>query len=92
MSNEQLKKLAKELVKKIKKNLSIDWTKHESVKAKIRASVKRVLRVYDISPVKYPDTVNFIMKQAEALYANWPSIEASFSVEPALDFYSFPSF
>ena len=92
MSNEQLKKLAKELVKKIKKNLSIDWTKHESVKAKIRASVKRVLRVHGISPVKYPDTVKFIMKQAEALYANWPSIEASFSVEPAPDFYSFPSF
>jgi type I restriction enzyme R subunit len=41
--DEQLKTIARELVAAIKKNLSIDWTDHENVKAKIRAAVKRLL-------------------------------------------------
>jgi type I restriction enzyme R subunit len=89
MSNEQLRKLAKKLVTTIKKNLSIDWTKHESVKAKIRAAVKRTLRIHGISPIKYPNTIKLIMKQAQALYKEWPAIGIGFPMEPTLDFNSF---
>jgi type I restriction enzyme R subunit len=85
LSNEQLKELAKKLVNVIKKNLSIDWTKHESVKAKVRAAVKRVLRTSGISPIKYPSTVDLIMEQAEALYGEWPIIQPP-SVELPTDF------
>ena len=78
MSDEQLRKLAKELVDSIRKNLSIDWTKHESVKAKVRALVKRTLRIHGISPIRYPSTVDLIMKQAEALYKDWPTLGLEF--------------
>jgi type I restriction enzyme R subunit len=78
MSDEQLRKLAKKLVDSIRKNLSIDWTKHESVKAKVRALVKRTLRIHGISPIRYPSTVDLIMKQAEALYSDWPTLGLEF--------------
>jgi type I restriction enzyme R subunit len=78
MSDEQLRKLAKKLVDSIRKNLSIDWTKHESVKAKVKALVKRTLRIHGISPIKYPSMVDLIMKQAEVLYKDWPTIGFEF--------------
>ena len=66
----------KKLVKSIKGNLSIDWTQHENVKAKVRASVKRILRKHGFSPIKYPSTIELILKQAEALYKEWPLLVA----------------
>ncbi len=74
MSDEELKKLVKDLVKSIKNNLSIDWTVHESVKSKVRAAVKRTLRLHGLPPVKYPLTIDLIMKQAQALYKDWPIV------------------
>jgi type I restriction enzyme R subunit len=86
-SDEQLKKITKKLVESIKNNLSIDWTKHESVKAKIRAIVKRTLRIHGISPVRYTSTVDRIMKQAEALYEEWPAVQIPVEFAPP-----YPSF
>jgi len=77
-SDEELKQLVKKLVETIKKNLSIDWTEHESVKSKVRASVKRLLRRYGFSPTKHPETVNLIMRQAEVLYKDWPILGFEF--------------
>jgi type I restriction enzyme R subunit len=84
-SNEELRKLAKKLVDAIKKNLSIDWTKHESVKAKIRAVVKRTLRISGVSPLKCPNTVKLIMGQAQNLYKDWPIVRIDFT---GTNFYS----
>jgi len=78
MSDEDLKKLVKKLVKSIKRNLSIDWVDHENARSKIRALVKRTLRRHGISPVKYTSTVDLIMKQAEALYKDLPTLELEF--------------
>jgi len=50
--DEQLKTIARELVAAIKKNLNIDWTDHENVKAKIRATVKRLLQPCGYKPAK----------------------------------------
>jgi type I restriction enzyme R subunit len=75
MSDEDLKKLVRKLVKAIKRNLSIDWTEHENVKSEIRAAVKRTLRIHGLSPVKYPSTIDLVMKQAQVLYRNWPMLE-----------------
>jgi type I restriction enzyme R subunit len=84
-SNEQLKELAKKVVNTIKRNLSIDWTYHESVKAKIRSEVKKVLRASGVPPAKYQSTVDLIMKQAEALYKEWPTIQGPYSIEISSD-------
>jgi len=85
MSEEELKKLVRELVKSIKRNLSIDWVEHENIKSKIKVTVKRVLRTHGFSPIKYPSAVDLIMKQAQVLYKDWPVL----TFEPTVGDYAF---
>lgn len=56
----------------IKKNLSIGWTDYENVKAKIRATVKRLLRRCGYKPAACETLVVVIMEHAESLYRDWP--------------------
>ena len=45
-----LKQIAHELVDSVRKNTSIDWQLKESVQAKLRVMVKRILRKYKYPP------------------------------------------
>lgn len=69
LGDEVLKKIAHELVDQIRKNVTIDWTVKESVKAKIRVMVKRILTKYKYPPDKQPKAVATILEQAEILCA-----------------------
>jgi type I restriction enzyme, R subunit len=42
--------IARELVAAVKKNVTIDWTKRENVRAQLRVIVKRILRKYGYPP------------------------------------------
>jgi type I restriction enzyme R subunit len=64
-----LKKIAHELVDQIRKNVTIDWTVKESVKAKMRVMVKRILTKYKYPPDKQPKAVTTILEQAQILCA-----------------------
>jgi Type I site-specific restriction-modification system, R (restriction) subunit and related helicases len=44
LGDETLKAIAKELADAIRNNVTIDWTKKESVQAKMRLMVKRILK------------------------------------------------
>src|SRR5581483_2756100 len=46
LGDETLKMIALELVDTVRRNATIDWTVKESVRAKMRAMVKRILRKY----------------------------------------------
>ncbi|MGA2161666.1 MAG: type I restriction enzyme endonuclease domain-containing protein [Methanoregula sp.] len=69
LGDEVLRKIAHELVEQIRKNVTIDWTVKESVKAKIRVMVKRILTKYNYPPDKQPNAVVTILEQAEILCA-----------------------
>jgi len=69
LGDEVLKKIAHELVDQIRKNATIDWTVKESVKAKMRVMVKRILTKYNYPPDKQPRAVVTILEQAEILCA-----------------------
>jgi len=79
-TDEQLLELAKKLVITIKRNLSIDWTDHENVKSKIRASVKRMLRREGFTPEVYEPIVGTIMEQAISLYQDFVPISTDLPV------------
>jgi type I restriction enzyme R subunit len=70
MSDDVLRKIASELVEKVKKNASIDWTIRESVRAKLRVLVKRTLRSYDYPPDKQESATEKVLKQAELFTEN----------------------
>lgn len=67
MQKEMLRELAIELFNQIRKNISIDWTIKESVKAKMRLHVKSLLRKYGYPPDMQALATETVVKQAEQL-------------------------
>ena len=73
LGDKNLKFIAQELVKTIRENVSIDWTAKESVRAKLRVMVKRVLRKFGYPPDKQEKATQTVLQQAELLCADWAS-------------------
>jgi len=51
----------------VRKNTSVDWTAKESIKPKMRALVKRILRKYGYPPDKQEKATQTVLEQAELL-------------------------
>jgi type I restriction enzyme R subunit len=66
-----LKTIARELVATVRKNVSIDWTVRENVRAQLRVLVKRILRKYGYPPDKQEKATVTVLEQAEALSDLW---------------------
>ncbi|KNZ31843.1 MAG: DEAD/DEAH box helicase [Methylibium sp. NZG] len=67
LTDETLKKIAHELAENLRKNLSVDWSQRESVQAKLRLMVKRILRKYKYPPDQQDAAVELVLEQAKAL-------------------------
>jgi type I restriction enzyme R subunit len=65
MGDDTLKKIAKELVKAVRSSISIDWNMKDSVRAEMRAKVKRLLTRYDYPPDKEERAIDLVLEQAE---------------------------
>src|SRR4029079_2644278 len=66
-----LKTIARELVKAVKGNVTIDWTVRENVRANLRVIVKRILRKYGYPPDKQEKATQTVLEQAEVLSEGW---------------------
>ncbi len=71
LGDETLRTIARELADTVKRNVTIDWTVKESVKAKLRTLVKRILRKYGYPPDKQEKATQTVLSQAELLCAEW---------------------
>jgi type I restriction enzyme R subunit len=71
MGNETLKKLAVELTEQLRKSTTVDWQVRESVRAKMRILIKRLLKKYKYPPKGQEEAVVTVLKQAEALADEW---------------------
>lgn len=67
MQQDKLRELAVVLTETIKQNASIDWTIKESVKAKLKVAVKRILRKYGYPPDMQMLATETVLKQAEMI-------------------------
>lgn len=67
LGDEILKTIARELVESVKKSVSIDWDKKESVQAKMRVMIKRILKKYGYPPEKQDQAVKTILEQAKMI-------------------------
>jgi type I restriction enzyme, R subunit len=65
-----LQQIARELVESVRANTSIDWTIKESVRAKLRVIVKRILRKHGYPPDKQEKATQTVIEQAELLLAD----------------------
>jgi type I restriction enzyme R subunit len=66
-----LTKIARELAEMVKKNVTIDWTVRENVRAQLRVLVKRILRKYGYPPDKQEQATTIVLEQAEVLSEAW---------------------
>lgn len=67
MQQDKLRELAVVLTETIRQNASIDWTIKESVKAKLKVAVKRILRKYGYPPDMQMLATETVLKQAEMI-------------------------
>ena len=70
LGDETLRTMATELSKTIRNNLSIDWTLRENIQAKLRVSIKRLLRKYGYPPDKQKVATELVLKQAKLTCGN----------------------
>lgn len=71
MGDDKLKIIAHDLMKSIKDNISVDWQKRDSARAKIRVLVKRILKKYGYPPDLQDDAIRTVIEQAERWSAEW---------------------
>lgn len=69
--DETLKTISRELAATVKKNVTIDWTIRESVRAQLRVYVRRLLRKYGYPPDKQEKATQTVLQQAEVLSSAW---------------------
>ena len=71
LGDEVLKTIARGLVEAVRRNVTIDWTVRESARAKLRTTVRRLLRKYGYPPDKQEKATLTVMEQAELLGKDW---------------------
>ena len=71
LGDEVLRTIARELVETVRRNVTIDWTLRETVRAQLRVLVKRVLRKHGYPPDKQEKATRIVLEQAEVLSAGW---------------------
>ncbi len=71
LGDETLKKIAIELTNNLRKNVSVDWSVRETVRARLRLLVKRILRKYKYPPDKEARAVELVLQQAETQSESW---------------------
>ena len=69
MGDETLKKIAVELVAAVQSSVTIDWNLKDSVRAAMRAKVRRLLAKYDYPPDHEEKAIELVLEQAELLFA-----------------------
>ena len=71
LGDDSLRAIARELVEPVRRNTTIDWTVKESVRAKLRTVVKRVLLRHDYPPDKQEKATQTVLQQAELICKDW---------------------
>ncbi len=71
LTDETLKKIAHELTENLRKNITVDWSQRESVRASLRLMVKRILRKYKYPPDMAEAAIELVLRQAHELGGAW---------------------
>jgi type I restriction enzyme, R subunit len=66
-----LKTIARELVATVRKNVTIDWTLRENIRAQMRVLVRRILRRYGYPPDKQEKATQTVLEQAALFSETW---------------------
>ncbi len=71
LGDEKLRLIALELVNMIRNSIKLDWTVRESVQAKLRLDVRKVLKKYGYPPKGQEQAVELVLTQARKAAEDW---------------------
>lgn len=71
LGDEKLAIIAREVLRIVRENATIDWTVKDSVRANLRRLVKRVLRKYGYPPDMQEVATQTVLQQAELMAGEW---------------------
>ena len=71
MNDEVLKTIARELTNHLRNSVTVDWSVRETVRARLRLLVKRILRKYKYPPDAEKRAVELLLEQAEVSSGQW---------------------
>ena len=71
LGDETLRDIARELVETVRRNVTIDWTLRENVRAHLRVLVRCILRKHGYPPDKQERATLTVLEQAEVLSEGW---------------------
>jgi type I restriction enzyme R subunit len=71
LGDEVLAKIAHELTASLRQNVTVDWNNRESVRAKLRLLVRRILRKYKYPPDRQEEAAQWVLDQAAKLCETW---------------------
>ncbi|WP_375748388.1 type I restriction endonuclease subunit R [Vibrio sp. HN007] len=71
LGDENLRKLAIELTHQLRKSATVDWQKRDSVRARMRNLVRRLLRRWKYPPDAAEEAIKLVLEQAEVLADGW---------------------
>ena len=71
MGDELLVKIAREVAEKLRKNVTVDWSVKESVRAKLRLIIKNILKRYKYPPDEEQKAIDLVLIQAEQFSEEW---------------------
>jgi type I restriction enzyme R subunit len=67
IGDDTLKKIAHELLDIVRRDAKTDWNVKEQVRAKLRATIKRLLLKYGYPPDQEPNATQLVLEQAEVI-------------------------
>ncbi|NNN47169.1 type I restriction endonuclease subunit R [Vibrio sp. 2-2(8)] len=71
LGDDNLRKLAIELTHQLRNSATVDWQKRESVRARMRNLVRRLLRRWKYPPDAAEEAIKLVLEQAEVLADGW---------------------
>jgi len=71
LGDEVLAKIAHELTASLRSNVTVDWSQRDSIRAKLRLMVKRILRKYKYPPDQEAEAAEVVLRQAEMICEGW---------------------
>ena len=71
LGDDNLRQLAIELTRQLRKSATVDWNQRESVRARMRNLVRRLLRRWKYPPDDVAEAIDIVLEQAEALASGW---------------------
>ncbi|HCE2170226.1 TPA: type I restriction endonuclease subunit R [Vibrio parahaemolyticus] len=71
LGDDNLRQLAIELTHQLRKSATVDWQKRESVRARMRNLVRRLLRRWKYPPDAAEEAIKLVLGQAEVLADGW---------------------